>query len=224
MMTVMAGSVALFGLYRSRAALETENRKLAEQLRNAETATAALSAEKHQGTEQLAAAQELSTSLLGKLAAAEAANPKSAPAPEVKAYQVPAYLGQALLGPVWIVPRNVRMDTNTQRYVYENSVVLEERYRGFFVTHYTNIVEREVATTYVDNNYYPTTFYTEPAYYYVPGHSHGSNHFPRPTPLPSPLPPTTPPPPPNVNSGAGKITPQKLMIPADRIKTLPIGR
>ena len=125
-----------------------------------------------------------------------------------------------MLGPVWIVPRNLRMDTNAQRYVYEPVVVLDERYRGSFVTYQTNIVEREVATTYVDHNYYANDYYTEPAYYYRPNYPRGANYFPRPTPLPAqPLPPQ-----PKFKADSSGVMQQKLMIPADQIKTLPIGR
>jgi len=219
---VIAGGIALVGTHRSNRILENENRRLAGELGVAEAAAVTLRAEKQQNSERLTAAQELSTSLLTKLAETEADNPKITDAPEVKPYQTTAYLGQTLLGPVWIVPRNLRMDTNTQRYVYEPVVVLDERYRGSFVTHHTNIVEREVAKTYVDHNYYANDFYTGPAYYFPARYPHGSNHFPRP--LPTPLPAQPSPPQPKFRADSSGMMQQKLMIPADQIKTLPIGR
>lgn len=219
---IIAGSSALLGTHRSHRTLENENRRLAGELGAAEAAAAALRAEQHQSAERLTAAQELSTSLLTQLAETEAANPKSPVAPEVKPYQATAYLGQAVLGPVWIVPRNLRMDTNAQRYVYEPVVVLDERYRGSFVTYQTNIVEREVAKTYVDHNYYAANYYTEPAYYYPPRPPRGSNYFPRP--LPTPLPAQPLPSQPKFKADSSGVMQQKLMIPADQIKTLPIGR
>ena len=219
---VIVGGIALVGTHRSNRTLENENRRLAGELGVAEVTAAALRAEKQQSSERLTAAQELSTSLLTKLAETEAANPKSTVAPEVKPYQATAYLGQTVLGPVWIVPRNLRMDTNAQRYVYEPVVVVDERYRGSFVTHHTNIVEREVAKTYVDHNYYATDYYTEPAYYYRPSHPRGSNYFPRPVPTPLPAQPL--PPQPKFKADNSGVMQQKLMIPADQIKTLPIGR
>lgn len=219
---IIAGGIALVGMHRSNRTLENSNRRLAGELGVAEAAAAALCAEKKQNSERLTAAQEFSTSLLTKLAEAEAENPKTPVAPEVKPYQATAYLGQALLGPVWIVPRNLRMDTNAQRYVYEPVVVLDERYRGSFVTYQTNIVEREVAKTYVDHNYYAANYYTGPAYYYPPRQPGGSNHFPRPLPTPlltQPLPPQ-----PKFKADNTGVMQQKLMISADQIKTLPIGR
>jgi hypothetical protein len=219
---IIAGGIALVGTHRSNRTLENENRRLAGELGVAEVAAAALRAEQQQNAERLTAAQELSTSLLTKLAETEAANPKSTVAPEVKPYQATAYLGQALLSPVWIVPHNLRMDTNAQRYVYEPVVVLDERYRGSFVTYQTNIVEREVAKTYVDHNYYAATYFTDPAYYYPPRYPQGSNHFPRP--LPKPLPAQPLPPQPKFKADSSGVMQQKLMIPADQIKTLPIGR
>lgn len=219
---IIAGGSALVGTHRSNRTLENENRRLAGELGVAEWAAAALRAEKQQSSERLTAAQELSTSLLTRLAETEAANPKSTVAPEVKPYQATAYLGQALLGPVWIVPRNLRLDTNAQRYVYEPVVVLDERYRGSFVTYQTNIVEREVAKTFVDHNFYATTFFTGPAFCYPPSHPRGSNQFPRP--LPAPLPAQPLPPQPKFKADSSGVMQQKLMIPANQIKTLPIGR
>jgi len=129
----------------------------------------------------------------------------------MKPYQAEAFLGQRPLGLVWIVPRNLRMDTNSQRFVYEPVVCLDERLRSQFLLHHTNIVEREVdRPVYVNNSYYPAPYYVYP-FSYAGSHSN----------RPSTRPPTTAPPPPTFNPGNGTIIKQPIGTPAEKIRTFP---
>lgn len=224
-----AVSVAVSGLlvaaYRANRDLREDNRKLSAALRDVQVKLDAVLAEKSETARQLALVRDSSENLEARLVEIEAARAAEAeaPPPVVAPYQVQAYLGQQSLGWVWIVPRNFRRDTNTQRYVYEPVVWLDESLRRNFVSYQTNVVEREVETAYINNSYYP-----QPIYYLTTrGH-----HRRGPSQLPSmPHPPSgspNPPPPvgemqpkPAFNPGSGVTTPQRLGTPAGSIKTRP---
>jgi hypothetical protein len=144
-------------------------------------------------------------------------------APVVAPYQAQAYLGKAPLGWVWIIPQNLRKDTNTQRYVYEPIVWLDEGMRKQFVTHHTNVVEREVESpAYVNTAYYPEPYLY--GYYYYP--TYPIHRPPGNTNRPpvSVWPPATVQPLPQqpFNPGSGTVTAQKLGTPAGAIKTRPV--
>lgn len=212
----VAGSLGLAaGLHVNRGVREA-NRKLAAELREAQSRMDALQAEKRETARQLALARESAESLQNHMAEMEAAKKveSEAPPPVASPYQAQAYLGQESLGWAWIVPRNYRKDTNTQRYVYEPVIWLDESMRKNFVVHHTNVVERDIEThTYFNNTYYP-----QPAYYgyYYPTHSRPpSNSWPI-TPQP-----TVPRRQGDVPAATIKTRPQVLGTPASQIKLLP---
>ena len=215
----VAGSVTLIRAFHLNRELRETNRHLEVALRNLQATSDALRTEKQTALNQAALAHDSTQSLQAKIADLEADNAREAEAsttpPVLKPYQVQAYLGQDLLGWVWVIPRNLRLDTNTQHYVYEPVVWLDEAFRNSFVVHHTNVVEREVEApaTYVNNSYYP-----QPVYFLAsPGH-----HYRRPKQLPSqpPLSGGTQPAP-VFNPGNGTTTPQQLGTPANSIITRP---
>jgi len=212
----VVGATVFVGSHRSNRALREANRKLEAELEVAQKLADALRSEKQDTTVQLTGAQDSLQTLQAQIAEYEDAKAKEAAAaavpPTANPYQVPAYLGQTYLGQAWVVPRNVRMDTNTQRYVCEPVIVLNESFRNSFTTFYTNIVEREIPTTYVENNNI-----ARPAYYYLAPIHHGG---PKP-PMPPPQSPAIPQPAPTFNPGSGVVTPQVLGTSGGSIKTRP---
>jgi hypothetical protein len=182
---------------------------------------------------QLAQARDEARSLQARLAELEATRTNDAVTPlappVVAPYPAAAYLGQSYLGQAWVIPRNFRYDTNAQRYVYEPVIWLDGGLRDRFVTHHTNVVEREVEAAYVNYNYYPQPFY----WLTLPERRHrGRDQFPAPPQPPSPpqapRSPSGPPPPLGgggpaspFNPGSGVATPQRLGIPAGAITTRP---
>ena len=214
---ILAGGVALVGVHRSNQQLRATNQKLETDLDAAQALADVLRDEKQETARQLTQLRETSESLQSRLSEMESANAYEAAAaaipPAVKPYQAQAYLGRELLGAAWVIPRNLRMDTNTHRYVYEPVIALDESFRGKFVTSYTNVIEQEVPTTLVENNYYPPPLYyvTSPIFRHQ-----ATNHFPRP---PQTFVPPTPAP--KFDPGNGTTTPQRLGTPVGSIKTRP---
>ncbi len=217
-------SVAVAGVFvverQSLRELQQANQRLQAELRAAQANAESASAEKVATAKQLAHIQSVSENLEAQIAEIESAKAKEAESaagvPVVAPYQAQAYLGQKPLGWVWIIPQNLRKDTNTQRYVYEPVVWLDEGLRKQFVTHHTNVVEREVETrTYVNSTYYPqpTYYYSYPTYP-IPRPPSGSN-----CPPPVVTPPTVQPVPKPFNPGSGTVTAQQLATPAGAIKT-----
>jgi len=208
----------LFGQFQSNRSLREANEEMRNALRAAQSAAEALSAGHQEVLAQMAQAQSRSEELAARIAQFEMAGTTAATgsAPDLAPYQANAFLGRDWLGTAWIIPRNVRLDTNTQRYVYEPVVWLDERLRDSFVKHHTNVVEREIET----QTTYNTTYYPTPVYYFT----HPSRY--RPPSEPSqPSWPHNPqgayPAPPAFNPGNGAVIPQKLGTPADQIKTRP---
>lgn len=204
---------------RSTRDLQDANQRLQRELGDAEAKLEALLAERTETANQLVLAQGESEEFKARMAEVEAAKTREAEAeagvPVVTPYQAQAFLGQQPLGWVWIIPQNLRKDTGTQRYVYEPVVWLDEGMRKQFVTHHTNVVEREIESRTYVNSYYP-----QPAYYYT-------------TPFRPPIvtncppvhtPPAMPvrPAPQQFNPGSGTVTAQRLATPAGAIKTRPV--
>jgi hypothetical protein len=223
----VAAGVVLIGTLHAKRELREANLKMKAELSDAQTKADTLLAEKQEIARQLGVFRELAESLQSRIADLETANAAEAEAagkmPVVTPYQAQAYLGKSPLGWVWIIPQNLRKDTNTQRYVYEPVVWLDEGFRKQFVTHHTNVVEREVET----RNYINTTYYPEPVYYLsspvLPTHPiHRppgiTNRPPVSTLPPMPIQPLPQP----FNPGSGKVTSQRLGTPAGAIKTRPV--
>lgn len=219
----IAGSAALIGTIHSKRDLREAKQKIHASERQAD----ALLAEKEELARQLNVSQELNETLQSRVAELEKSNVEDSDSevgiPVVAPFQAQAYLGKTPIGWVWIIPQNLRMDTNAQRYVYDPVVWLDEGMRKQFVTHHTNFVEREVqAQDYVNTAYYP-----EPVYYvsspFIPTHPihrpPGMSNRPPVTSLPPA--PIQPPPRQPFNPGNGSITVQKLGTPAGAIKTRP---
>jgi len=211
----LAFGVTAIASLRTAAELRRTNQTLLDELHTVRGRAETLTAEKQEASRQLALVAnrhgEL-TSRLAELEAAEAEESAMATSPAaLKPYQAEAYLGKKPLGLVWIVPRNLRMDANSQRFVYEPVVCLDEKLRGQFTMHHTNIVEYEVERpVYVNNSYYQ-----EPYYYPVGYWPRATNNWPRqPAPAPAPNPPA-------FNPGSGGIIKQPIGTPAERIKTYP---
>jgi hypothetical protein len=208
--------VAAISKHKEAARMHNANQALKQELATLRTRAETLAAEKQESARQLEVVMSRHGKLASRVAELEAAELEDSAQftspPSIKPYQAEAFLGRKGLGAVWIVPRNLRLDTNTQRYVYEPVVLLDERLRKFFEVHHTNIVEQVVETpVYVNNNYFPEPYYN---YYY--GHLHGgrpTNGVPHPQPQP-----VTPPP---FNPGSGTIIKQPLGTPAANIKTYP---
>lgn len=203
---------------RSTRDLHEANQRLQTELRATQAQAEAVLAEKEETVKQLVHMQGVSDDFKARIAEVESAKAKESETgvPVVAPYQAQAYLGQKPLGWVWIMPHNLRKDTNTQRYVYEPVVWLDEGLRKQFVTHHTNVVEREVESrTYVNSTYYPqpTYYYTYPTYP-IPRPPPGSN-----CPPPVVTPPTVQPIPRPFNPGSGTVTAQRLATPAGAIKT-----
>ena len=213
----VALSVLLVGGFRLHREVRDANQKLQTELRAAQTRADTLQGEKQKMAADLAVAQGLSEALKARLQEIEAANTTApaGPPPVIPPLRADAYLGQRWLGQAWVLARNIRVDTNTQRYVYEPVVSLDESLRDDFVV--TNVVEREIATQTSYN--YNNTYYPHPLYYFVnpsprPRHGHSQPDWP-------PATPSTYPAPPAFNPGSGAVIPQKLGTPADQIKTRP---
>ena len=214
---VLAGGVALVGAHRSNQQLRAVNQKLEAELGAAQALTEVLRDEKQEAARQVTLVRDALETLQSRILEMETANAQEATTaatpPVVTPYQAQAYLGRELLGSAWVIPRNLRMDTNAQRYVYEPVIALDESLRGKFVTTYTNVIEQEVPTTLVENNYYSSSpYYVTPAIPY----RHGTDR--------SAGPPRTfvqPPPAPKFDPGNGTTTPQRLGTPASAIKTRP---
>jgi hypothetical protein len=212
----VAGSLGLAAGLHANRVLREANRKLAAELREAQGRLDALLAEKQETARQLALGRDSAENLQNRMAEVEAAKKaeSEAPPPVASPYQAQAYLGQESLGWAWIVPRNYRKDTNTQRYVYEPVVCLDENLRKRFVIHYTNVVEREIESrTYINNTYYP-----QPVYYthFYPRHYRPLSNSWTSTPRP-PVPRRQA----DVPAATIKMRPQVLGTPASQIKPLP---
>ena len=217
----VAGGASLTNAQRSSRALSETNRTISTNLQEAQTLADNLRKENEALLKELARVREELAATV--VPANRTADSEKRIEPELpRAYQVPVYLGKTLLGNGWVVPQNPRLNTNTHHYAYDPVLVLNESFRESFVVHHTNIVEREVPTTY--NNYYPP-----PVYYLYGGHHHGTNRPPftnlppqQPIPPQSPVPPTQlPQPPPKFNPGNDGIMKQELGIPDKDIKTRP---
>lgn len=210
-------AVMLFGGFRLHRNVQSVNEKLQGELRAAQDGLDVLRAENRTISEDLARIRssfEESQARLLEANASMAAAVSNLP-PVIPSYRANTFIGQTFLGQAWVIPHNVRMDTNTQRYIYDPVVLLDESLRNSLVVHHTNVVEYpvETQTSYNYNNtYYPTPIY----YFGNPGYR----------PKPDPLPPTLQPPaqlpypaPPAFNPGSGKVIPQKLGTPSGQIKT-----
>jgi len=220
--TTLIGSVLCLALgstaissHRAAVELRHKNETLQSDLQAARTRADSLTTEKQETAQQLASVitrhGEL-TSRIRELEAAETEDMAQSTSPaNLRPYQAEAYIGRKSIGLVWIVPRNLRLETNSQRYVYEPVVCLDEKLRKFFEVHHTNIVERTLETpVYVNNSYY------EEPYYYAVGHwPRQTNSWPS---QPAPAPYPTPPP---FNPGSGTIIRQPIGTPAEKIKTYP---
>ena len=223
----VASSVLFIEAFQSKRGLREANQKMKADLQAAQTTADTLLAEKQEMARQLAVFQELAESLQSRIADLETAKATDAEAagktPVVTPYQALAYLGKTPLGRVWIVPQNLRKDANTQRYVYEPVVWLDEGLRKQFVTHHTNVVEREVETqTYLNTTYYPDPIYyvSPPVFPSKPIHRPPglTNRPPVSTLPPTPIQPLPQP----FNPGSGTVTSQRLGTPAGAIKTRPV--
>lgn len=210
------GSPALVGAHRSNQALRTANQQLERELRTAQAKADASRTENEESAKQLKLLRDALDILQSRISEMDAANTQEAAVaanpPEVKPYQAPAYVGRELLGSAWVIPRNVRMDTNTQRYVYETVIALDESLRGRFVTYFTNVIERAIPTTLVDNYYPPTVNYI------AASSTEQRETFRSPPPPQAPGPPA---PAPKFDPGNGTTTPQRLGTAAGDIKTRP---
>lgn len=216
---IVGGTLLVVGLFSHRDLTRT-NERLTQELATTKAHLNSLQAGQQSVAKQLADALGESQRLQARLAELEAKSNEqdSAAAPQpVSPYQAAAYLGKKSLGLAWIIPRNSRLDTNLQRYVYEPVVLLDEKLRRQFEVHHTNIVERTVEVpTYVENNYYDDQW---PYYWSYPWYGGGgtvTNRPPRPNP-PVASQPIYPP----FNPGSGAVIPQRLGTPAGKIKTFP---
>lgn len=211
----VVGSAGLIGGFVANRDLREANQKLQADLEAAQLKSEGLASDNQALSARLEQLQSLTQELKTRMDEMETSKPDaeletpSAPAP----FLVPAYLGQKWLGQAWFVARNPRKDPNTQRYVYEPVILLDESLRAGFVTHHTNVVEREVERqTYNSIAYYP-----QPVYYWsYPHYSRpGTNRWP-----PRPVPQTAPPsPPPTAAPFGGAVAAQKPALPASQIKT-----
>ncbi|MCW5553756.1 MAG: hypothetical protein KIS67_16560 [Verrucomicrobiae bacterium] len=194
--------------------LRETNLRLEAELHAAQEESRTLRAEHEAVSTQLAVAQETAAELQSQLAGQDSPDDSEVQletAPLFNPFPAQAYLGQRHLGQAWIIPRNIRKDPKTQSYVYEPVIWLDENLRKGFVTHHTNIVEREVESrTYVNTIQYP-----QPVYYgYRPIYGRPpTNSYPPAPHLPNP--PITQPSLPNINSGSGLLVPQKIWRPSD---------
>jgi len=218
----VAVAAVLVAERRSTRDLQAANQRLQTELRAAQAQAEAVLAEKEETVKQLVHMQGVSDDFKARIAEVESAKADSEAAiPVVAPYQAKAYLGQKSLGSVWIIPQNLRKDTNTQRYVNEPVVWLDEGLRKQFVTHHTNVVEREVESrTYVNTAYYPEPYLYGYSYstYPIPRPPIGSN-CPPPVVTPAlPIQPARQP----FNPGSGTVTAQRLGTPAGAIKTRPV--
>jgi len=210
------GSKVVSSSHRTAAELRRNNQSLQSDLQNARARADALTAEKKETTQQLAAIVTRHGELTSRIRELEAAEMQdlalATSSAALKPYQAEAYLGRKSLGLVWIVPRNHRMDTNSQRYVYEPVVCLDEKLRKFFEVHHTNIVERVVETPVYVNDVYVQDGYSYPVGYW-PRQTNNWPSAPGASPMPTP--------PPAFNPGSGKVINQPLGTPAGQIKTYP---
>jgi hypothetical protein len=125
---------------------------------------------------------------------------------------VRAFVGQENVGGAWIVPHNVRMDSELGRYVYEPVLMIDDTAKKHFTVHHTNVVQREVHSTQIYNQGYRYPYY----YYVTPRYPHKPIHPPdKPE---QPLPPGEMNPPP-VNDGA--INAQVFAPPSSIVNTRP---
>lgn len=197
------------------ARLRNANQSLQREVNTLRTQAEALAAEKREYVRQLAALSDRHGELASRVAELEAADAADASFATsqvaLKPYQAEAFLGRKPLGLVWIVPRNLRMDSNTQRLVYEPVVCLDEKLRGKFEVHHTNTIEQVVETpVYVNNNYF-----NEP-------YSYPIRYWPRQTNIWPNQPGSAPQPnPPSFNPGNRTIIKQPIGTPAEKIKTYP---
>jgi len=221
----VASGVLFIETLQSKRALRAAGQKMEAELSAAQSKASSLLTEKQEMETQLQVFRELTETLQSRITDLSTGNSGESASdgkpPVVAPYQAQAYLGKTPIGWVWIIPQNLRMDTNAQRYVYDPVVWLDEGMRKQFVTHHTNIVEREVET----QNYVNTTYYPEPVYY-VSSPLFPTRPIHRPPgmtnrPPVSILPPTPIQPVPQqpFNPGSGAVTVQKLGTPAGAIKT-----
>jgi hypothetical protein len=218
LLSLTAGSLLTIGLsvasvasHRRATQLRHANDSLQKELLELRTTTKALTAEKQEAVRQWDAVMNRHAELAARVTEleSEAANsvPVATSAVSLKPYRAEAFLGKQPLGLVWIVPRNPRLDTNSQRYVYQPVVALDEKLRRFFEVHHTNIIEQLVEVPVnVSHNYYPEPYYYSYGYY-RPG---------RPT---NGLPTQPGSGPPHFNPGDGTIIKQPLGTPAGTIQT-----
>jgi hypothetical protein len=214
----VAGTVVLVSGFRSNRDLREANQELAAELRATQARTDTLLAGNQETARQLALLGKLAEDLKARIAEMEIGRTKEAEetVPTVIPYQIQAYLGKTFLGRAWIIPRNLWKDPNTQRYVYEPVVWLPESLRKGFVTHHTNVVEREVEKQIYVN----TTYYPQPVYYVsYPFHHRPATNYCPPTPQPpaAPLQPIAP----RFNPGSGTVIAPEIGMRAGQIKTRP---
>lgn len=223
----VASGVLFIETFQSKRNLRAAGQKKEAELHVAQSQASTLLAEKQEMETQLQVFRELTETLQSRITDLSTGNAGESASggkpPVVAPYQAQAYLGKTPIGWVWIIPQNLRMDTNAQRYVYDPIVWLDEGMRKQFVTHHTNIVEREVET----QNYVNTAYYPEPVYY-VSSPLFPTRPIHRPPgmtnrPPVSTLPPTPIQPLPQqpFNPGSGAVTVQKLGTPAGAIRTRP---
>ncbi len=206
----VAGGLVLVNKLRLNHELQQANQNLQDRLQSAWVRTDSLLAEKEESGKQVELLREVAEGLQARIAEQDTGDT----VPTLTPYQTPAFLGQKFIGQAWIVPRNLRKDTNTQSYVYEQVVWLDERLLENFVTK-ANVAEQVVENqTYVNNTYYPEPYYYAgyPIYYQP-----RSNYFQA---KPNPPPATPTPAPPIVNPRSGVVT-LRQAGPVTQIRTRP---
>lgn len=221
----VAGGILFLQSFQSNRELLAANQRMKAELQVAQTTGDTLLAERQELANQVQVFRDLAERLQSQVTDLSNGNSSDSASdsqtPVVSPYQAQAYLGRKPIGWVWIIPQNLRRDTNSQRYVYEPIVWLDESVRKQFVTHHTNIVEREVETVnYVSPGYYSAPIYyaswpllPSPPLHYPPGMT---NCPPLPLWPSQPIQPVAQQP---FNPGNGKVTMQKLGTPAGAIKT-----
>jgi hypothetical protein len=175
LMTAGILTLLIWQQQQNRALLEA-NRQLTWELQQSEARVTALTADNAEvasALEILESSEQQLRSRVDSLEEAASATAQITPQP----YRVRAFLGQDNVGDAWIVPHNVTRDPETGRYLYEPLLVIEKSARKYFTEYRTNVVEREVYSTEVHDNYYP--------YYVAYGTRHPTNRPPAAPRIPS---------------------------------------
>ena len=177
-----AGTLALLAWqFHHTRQLTADNAHLSQELVQSREAVTTLTDEKASISETLVSLQAMETELRERVDSLEA-EAKTAADTTPRPYRVRAFVGQANVGQAWIVPHNVTRDPESCRYLFEPVLVIDESAKKHFTEHHTNVVEREVYTTEIYENYN-----RYPYYYGIAGRPGGSNRPPN-----RPQPPSKP--------------------------------